>query len=585
MIFFTDQNMKLNSKKLVFSIINIVLLLFSTGLVSFSQEKNPLQPGIDLFNTGKFDQSLPFFRKIIKTRPGDPKANFYFGASFIELNQFPDSAYHSLNYASQEEGLGKSFYYLGILNHHAGDWNEAIKCYNKFKNVTGKNESDSLKIDDLISRCFNRIRLTSVTSNSGKEEIVVPQIPVSQKDSLKTDIKIKQENQSPKDTIISTNEKILNVWVESGSENIRKDTISVPATIKTEIVPDSAKVEKIKTAAEIIPATQDTVKHIVKEPSGAVTVIRDTLNSQPIKDGIPIPVQKNQIQEQEKPDLQPDTGKVSKPYEVLNADTVKITTPVKEITDIYIEFQINNEITYLRTSHFRTDKGLQLFTEGSKAKVKLDSLLAVLNILRKQYDTTINPSEKEKTGQNIISTEKESMSLDAEVTNLFLQARNFENEYWSVKTPDEVYNFKIKTDSIRKSMITANKNLTAQIDSATLIIPESNMRKDYPVKKPKQGQKEIEVITYKVQLGSWKGNPSATFQSLIKKLSMLRKIENFKDEKGYTIYTTGNLTNYGDAEEMQKQVKLEGIKNATIIAFKNGKKITLQEVLNNSVQK
>ena len=62
---------------------------------------------------------------------------------------------------------------------------------------------------------------------------------------------------------------------------------------------------------------------------------------------------------------------------------------------------------------------------------------------------------------------------------------------------------------------------------------------------------------------------------------LIRKIDQYKDENGYTIYTTGILTNYDDAEEMQKQVQQEGIKNATIIAFKSGKKIPLQEALNN----
>jgi len=70
---------------------------------------------------------------------------------------------------------------------------------------------------------------------------------------------------------------------------------------------------------------------------------------------------------------------------------------------------------------------------------------------------------------------------------------------------------------------------------------------------------------------------------LIKKLSILRKIENYKDEKGFTIYTTGSLNKYAEAVTLQNQVKQEGVKNAIVEAYRNGKKITVADArkLNN----
>jgi hypothetical protein len=64
---------------------------------------------------------------------------------------------------------------------------------------------------------------------------------------------------------------------------------------------------------------------------------------------------------------------------------------------------------------------------------------------------------------------------------------------------------------------------------------------------------------------------------LYKKLSLIRKIDNYTDEKGVIVYTTGNLTNLDDAVKLQKQVRQEGIQDAFVIAFYNGKRITLEQ--------
>lgn len=58
---------------------------------------------------------------------------------------------------------------------------------------------------------------------------------------------------------------------------------------------------------------------------------------------------------------------------------------------------------------------------------------------------------------------------------------------------------------------------------------------------------------------------------------MLRKVENYIDEKGYSIYTTGNLKTYQEAVTLQNQVKQEGVKNPTVTAYFQGKKIPVEE--------
>ncbi|HSM48661.1 MAG TPA: hypothetical protein VK872_12650, partial [Draconibacterium sp.] len=93
-----------------------------------------------------------------------------------------------------------------------------------------------------------------------------------------------------------------------------------------------------------------------------------------------------------------------------------------------------------------------------------------------------------------------------------------------------------------------------------------------PALKPKSSG-----ITYKIQIGAYSRGIPNNMKSVFSKISVIRKVENYTDEKGVVVYTTGNLTNYEDALVMQKQVQQEGIKDAIIAAYLNGKRIPLEQ--------
>jgi cell division protein FtsN len=87
----------------------------------------------------------------------------------------------------------------------------------------------------------------------------------------------------------------------------------------------------------------------------------------------------------------------------------------------------------------------------------------------------------------------------------------------------------------------------------------------------------VPEIVYKIQIGSFKGKIPESSNKMIKKLSMLRKVESYTDEKGYKIFTTGNLKTMNEATTLQNQVRQEGVKNPVIIAFQKGKRILLSD--------
>jgi len=84
-------------------------------------------------------------------------------------------------------------------------------------------------------------------------------------------------------------------------------------------------------------------------------------------------------------------------------------------------------------------------------------------------------------------------------------------------------------------------------------------------------------IIYKIQIGAYsRGIPNNQKQAF-NKISVIRKVENYTDANGIVVYTTGNLTNYEDAVQMQNQIRQEGIKDPIIAAYLNGKRITLEQ--------
>ena len=149
---------------------------------------------------------------------------------------------------------------------------------------------------------------------------------------------------------------------------------------------------------------------------------------------------------------------------------------------------------------------------------------------------------------------------------LFASARSKENEYWENASESEFYNFNLEQEKIL-AIIESEKEETLRESKAQYIsmenIPESffEMHEQRPAA---QGGQKSDQLVYKIQIGAYSRGVPAHRQRLFKKLSLIRKIENYTDEKGVVVYTTGNLTNLEDAEKMLNQIKQEGVQDAIV---------------------
>jgi len=252
------------------------------------------------------------------------------------------------------------------------------------------------------------------------------------------------------------------------------------------------------------------------------------------------------------------------------------TTPVetiKEPESPTIQFVVNPEITYLNESHFKTEDGLKSYNEGVKEQNKLNWITSETEELRKQYATSQLYTERQSLGEKILAGENEIYQLQTSTKESFLQAQKSENEYWETASIEEKQAF----ISTMKQMLNAKNTteLNEETDTTDIIAP-AILLGEADIITPTENTTEDDLV-YKIQLGAYSRGLPSYIKPLFKKLSYIRKIENYTDEKGVVVYTTGNLTKYEDAVTMLEQVKQEGVDGALIVPYFNGKRITLKE--------
>jgi hypothetical protein len=263
------------------------------------------------------------------------------------------------------------------------------------------------------------------------------------------------------------------------------------------------------------------------------------------------------------------------------ADTLQpaLTIPEKVQNEV-INFQVNSEISYFNLSHFVKAESKQLFYKARMKEKEVLRLSQQTDSLRNSYANSADDQKEKITGQ-ILSAEKQTLALNDEIPALYEKAREIENQYWQTASGDEKNKFQEKIrlfqDSIQKSITRQAQQIAS---SQTLPDTITFYRADQKVV---ASEVPVTAVVYKIQVAAFKTKLPETTAKAIKKLEMLRKVENYKDEKGITVYTTGSLKTYQEAVTLQSQVKLEGIKNATIAAYNNGKRITPEEArkLNN----
>lgn len=242
-----------------------------------------------------------------------------------------------------------------------------------------------------------------------------------------------------------------------------------------------------------------------------------------------------------------------------------------------INFIVNNEITYQALSNFQNEKGKQFFEMGNKKSKELERAMFSTKNLREMYITARSRTMKDSIGQQILRLENLVYELRDSAHHYHLQAKQLENDYWQGATEQEIEWF---LNSARKNPEPAPKtyeNFTGTASTNARIDPEillATVETEDPT-----DENTTDELFYKIQIGAYSRGVPNYKKKLHDKLSLLRKIDTYTDENGVVVYTTGNLTDYEDAQKMQKQVRQEGIEDAYVVPYFKGKRITLEQAL------
>jgi len=246
----------------------------------------------------------------------------------------------------------------------------------------------------------------------------------------------------------------------------------------------------------------------------------------------------------------------------------------RSIIDDPISFNITPEIQYLSLRHFQNNDSRIAFEDARKKEAELAETAAKTDSLRKIYSKA-PLVERETIAEQILKNEEKSIGLNQEIAQLYQFAHEKEDQFWREQSPDKRKEFQrmivAYSDSVVKARQLSEYQKSANVKIDTALFLSASTQKQAPV------EAQTNAVIYKIQIGAYKGKLPETPAKMIKKLSMLRKVDTYLDEKGFTIYSTGNLKTHQEAVTLQSQVKQEGVKNPIVTAYYQGKKITVEE--------
>jgi tetratricopeptide (TPR) repeat protein len=263
----------------------------------------------------------------------------------------------------------------------------------------------------------------------------------------------------------------------------------------------------------------------------------------------------------------------------------------------WFNFQVNSQLTYHKIDDFKSEAAKILFTKAWLASGRNDSVVTSTDALRRVYDATVDVTTRIALVRRIVEAEQESYQLLRDRDKYLEQARVKESTYWENAGANAMNEF-VKENSNRErahdSLINAEKiNEQKKEEEAAAIAAAAAAEKmaatsaqEAPVEKKNPEPAITAGVIFKVQIGSFlNGKVTPAFKTLYNKLLKLHKIDDYTDAKKYKIYTIGNFTKYDDATTLKNQLVLEGVKGAFVVAYKDGKKIPVTDVVKKKPEK
>jgi tetratricopeptide (TPR) repeat protein len=351
----------------------------------------------------------------------------------------------------------------------------------------------------------------------------------------------------------------VNPFLSSGVKIPERQESAAPDT--AEDTSDLIVVEPVAEEAEV-PAPEPPAVTVPELPVPVVTEPNDSLSG--------LATGNDSVQTE----MLPPATDSSAVAEVSRPAPPAISLPPHAHRTRFIRFQVNPQVTYLTDDMFQVEEAKKAWTSASEKEEELSRLLDTLAELRSRYQQALSTADRELLATRIIAMERQTLIQKAETEQLFQNARYLEQQWWTDAGNEAYERFKHTSDSLlrlEEALRIAALPPPPVIDD--LLISEEL---DLDEEGEADGPGPDDVI-FKVQLGSFTRAVPARTQALFDKIGKIRPIDTFVGEDGATVYTTGNMRTFADGLALQNQVRVEGVKDAFVIAIRDGKRVSLPE--------
>lgn len=279
----------------------------------------------------------------------------------------------------------------------------------------------------------------------------------------------------------------------------------------------------------------------------------------------------------------PDTSQIQNRTKT-SSDTVKnkelaLVVPAS-LNGATINFILTSEIYYTRFSQFRTYNGKQNFIAGWNNTDSLNWMVSETDSLRNEYRKIQSSEIKASLSNKVIDLENKILKSKSLIDGFYFKANEFEFDYWKKAPEKEKLKLIAENDSLKRALEQAKIVIVPKVtntDTVRTPAPEIVDSTSAVVNEPSDEKQKVPPVVFKIQIGKYNTALPESTKKLFKKISVLRKIDQYTDENKFTVYTIGELTSLNDAVKLQDQIRQESVKDAFVIAIKDGKRISLKE--------
>ena len=467
----------------------LVLLSFMMGYNSISaqngEEYTP-KKSLEYFNDGDYKNAELAYSYLVNKYPKDASYNFYLGICKIKNKRDLSDAIKMLNYAKIKRVSRNVYYYLGRAHHLSFHFDEAISNFNKFLEGAKKGDNKVEKTQLYLEQCKNGRKMASKIYNlsvidrsvSHTRDILEMYYPAKDVGRLLKNGDFFESGVNPNHVMFETErgdvvyfsmaansedtlsiykmEKLLDGWGDSKDigtpvNSIYNDAYPFLATDGLTLYFSSDRpggfggydIYKIYFDNETQSFLEPINMGVPFNSSGDdYLFVSDQFNQvawfasnrETTGDSVMIYTVKwdgNQVR-----NMVDDVNQITQAAKLLveegdgeGADSEDSTYGHKRKrtkTNQLFSFTINDTIVYTHFDHFINEEALQLFRQGFESNQKRDSLSKLMKSKRREYSVVNNEEERSKIVNEILTLENRVYSLDDQIEEKYLYARQKE---------------------------------------------------------------------------------------------------------------------------------------------------------------